>query len=165
MACVSTHHHHTTNCTTLQPSISTHTHKNTKTIHYMHSALLCLLALTVLLYVSCFSFFYLDWYCMFIVCLYVHTYIVVFGILMEFVLYATIIAGTKTPAQCFSLCRHEMTTTFSSSFVLNSSIVFYLRQRIASGWILLLLLAILYCCWQLGGFCDQIDTEKRTKQP
>jgi hypothetical protein len=65
----------------------------------MHSALLCLLALTVLLYVSCFSFFYIDWYCMFIVCLYVHTYIVVFGILMEFVLYATIIAGNKTPAQ------------------------------------------------------------------
>ncbi len=28
--------------------------------------------------------------------MYMYTYIVVFGILMEFVLYATVIAGTKT---------------------------------------------------------------------
>jgi len=41
------------------------------------------------------------------ICIYVYTYIVVFGILMEFVLYATIIAGTKTPTQHFSLCGHR----------------------------------------------------------
>ncbi len=73
------------------------------------------MAITVLLYVNCFSFSYLNWSCVLYVyvhvfmyiCIYVYTYIVVFGILMEFVLYATIIAGTITPTQQFSLCGHR----------------------------------------------------------
>jgi hypothetical protein len=110
----------------------------------MHSSLLCLLTLTILLYVNCFSFFWLV-FCVlyFFVCLlcisvYVYTYIVVvFGILMEFVLYATVIAGTtKHQHNVFLIVRAcDDPATSSSSFVPELLYCFYLRQRIASGWI------------------------------
>ncbi len=43
-------------------------------------------------------------YCMFMQYVYMYTFIVVFGILMEFVLYATVIAGTKTHKHNVSHC-------------------------------------------------------------
>jgi hypothetical protein len=138
-----TKHHHTQNCTTLQPSISTHTHTHkytpTNTLkkthththkNHTHHAVshagchsFALRELLILSYPIVLSYWYLCnfclsvslyfWYWMYI-CIYTH--IVVFGILMEFVLYATIIAGTtKTPTQ--ELCGHcdDDTTTSSSS--------------------------------------------------
>ena len=78
-----TRHHHTQNCTTLQPSISTHTHKYThqqtpkkkhthiptKTIHIMQFRML---VATVLLYVNCLSYpilYYLTGPCVIFACL------------------------------------------------------------------------------------------------
>ena len=134
--CVATHHTTTTtqNCTTLQPSTSTHTHidTHTDTLKQKHGQkaqrnhALCIslpAGFTILLYVNCLSFFCSEWYYLcialhfivFYYCLciylsiyvYIYTCIVVFGILMEFVLYATVIAGTTNthaPAQYISNC-------------------------------------------------------------
>jgi len=107
----------------------------------MHYAFLCLLVFTILLYVSCFSFFSLEYYlCIVSYCVYLYMYtcivvIVVFGILMEFVLYTTVIAGTKKHQHnvflVVQVCDDDATS--SSSFVAELLYCFYLRQRIASG--------------------------------
>ena len=107
---------------------------------------------------------------------YVYTYIVVFGILMEFVLYATVIAGTtnthqhkENPSLRWSVMMMVTPLRLLHPLSLNSSIVFCLRQRIASGWTVAIaanssLLFLLTFRW----LSDQTDTEKKlehTKKP
>jgi hypothetical protein len=121
--CVATHHqHHTNYCTTLQPSISTHTHKHAKThtnkhknhnLCSMHYASLCLPALSVLLYVGCFSFFYPNSLCVLYVhaiCIYVYMYCC-FRYLNGVCPIRDGHRGQQdTQTQCFPLCRHLMMT-------------------------------------------------------
>jgi hypothetical protein len=97
--------------------------------------------------------------------MYMYTYIVVFGILMEFVLYATIIAGTT----------HNSTTKKIVQSCDDDNYVFFILCHLTP---LLFLYATkdcirlnccststnsntLYWCWQLDCFCDQTDTEKK----
>ncbi len=104
-------HTHTNTHTNKHQNTHTHTHKN-HTHHAVSHAGCHNLAIRELLFFLFYSIllvFVSLYYCiLFSKCIYVYTHIVVFGILMEFVLYATIIAGTtKTPTQHFSLCRHR----------------------------------------------------------
>lgn len=105
---------------------------------------------------TAFPFFVLNAICVLYFCIYtylsiflytcicIHTCIVVvvFGILMEFVLYATVIAGTTTNKHQHNLSNCAgiwwwwwwWPLRLLHPLSLNSSIVFCLRQRIASGW-------------------------------
>ena len=146
-ACVSphtttTHHTKLHYTTTKHKHTNTHRHTLTKTQTHIHQhknhafsiaspagshnlAIRELLFLFLILNVIC-VLHSLYCTCLLCICLYTYMYthiVVVFGILMEFVLYATVIAGaTKTHQhnESYSLCRRVMmttTATSSSSFV------------------------------------------------
>jgi hypothetical protein len=175
-------HTTTQNCTTLQPSISTHTQKytitHTNTSHSHKNHILCTFH-----YFACWlSQFCYTWVAfpfsiliVFVYCILLYLCIVCLCIYLCICVYIyccfRYLNGVcpirdghcghqKTPTQWFSLCRHVVVTPLRllHPLSLNSSIVFNLRQRIAYGWIvaannsLLLLPTILYCCWQLDGF-------------
>jgi hypothetical protein len=126
---------------------------------------LLFLFLSWMLFVYC-----IVYYCIF---LYMHTCIVVvvFGILMEFDLYATVIAGTtanKHQHNIFLFVRmcHDDGDHYVF-FILCpwTPILFFVCDKGLHPAELstLLLPTVLCCCWRSEGFPDQIDNERKSK--